>query len=67
MAVLRKPRASSRRPSLEYQLIFLASYPLFLFGAVARRMSHAGRPAAVQRSVFAEARQDAHMALPYAF
>ena len=42
MAVLRKPRASSRRPSLEYQLIFLASYPLFLFGAVARRMSHAG-------------------------
>lgn len=68
MAVIRKPNSmTSRRPTWEYQVIFLLSYPLFLCGAVLRRVAHAERAAATPRSVFAEARQSAHMALPYAF
>ena len=68
MAVIRKPYSlTSRRPTLVYQVIFLLSYPLFLCGAVLRRVAHAERAAATPRSVFAEARQSAHMALPYAF
>lgn len=68
MTEISRPKSlSSRRPTVEYQLIFLASYPLFLCGALLRRMTHAKRFAGTPRSVFAEARQDAHMALPYAF
>ena len=68
MAVIRKPYPmSSRRPTWEYQLIFVASYPLFLCGAILRRFAHAERTASTPRSVFAEARQSAHRALPYAF
>ena len=68
MSAQRKMTApSARRVSWEYKLVFLASYPLFLCGAILSRMSLAGRQSGAPRSVFAQARQSAHMALPYAF
>jgi hypothetical protein len=68
MTLNSNPRpTSSGRPTVEYKLIFIASYPLFLCGALLRRMTHAERSAGTPRSVFAEARQDVHVALPYAF
>jgi len=62
------PHARIRaREAKEFQLIFLATFPLFLVAGLVKRALSPRRDSSQRKSVFAEARAAANTCIPFAF
>jgi len=64
-----RPHARIRaREAIEFRLMFLATFPLFLAaGLVTRALSPRRKASSQRKSVFAEARAAANTCIPFAF
>jgi hypothetical protein len=63
------PRAARQQEALEYRLVYLAGFAVFLAVAVATRLLPAGRRRSPgrDRSIVGEARAAANTFIPFAF